>query len=184
MCRRRLGPERDGGECVGADVDGQDLHDAERQREPAARQRPNDERGQLGDVVGEVVGEETADVYERGAALLDGGHDGIELIIEQHQVSGLAGDVGSRPTHGDADVGFVQRWSVVDPVTGHGDDVAPPPKRPGDAQLVLRRDPGDDDAVPVDQRAEQLDRRREGRALEDEVGRWPVDRPGRRSHAP
>ena len=31
-------------------------------RELPARQRPDDERGELGDVVGQVVGEEPADV--------------------------------------------------------------------------------------------------------------------------
>ena len=61
---------------------------------------------ELGDVVGEVVGEEAADVGERRAALLDGGDDGGEVVVEQHQVGRLAGDVGARPAHGDADVGL------------------------------------------------------------------------------
>ena len=64
--------------------------------------------------------------------------------------------------HGDADVGLLQGRAVVDAVAGHGDDVAAGLQRPGDAQLVLRGDPGDDDAVAVEQRAEDARRRRAG----------------------
>ena len=84
----------------------EDLQHAERQREAAARERPHDERRELGDVVGEVVGEEAADVGERRPALLDRGDDGGEVVVEQHEVGGLAGDVGARAAHGDADVGL------------------------------------------------------------------------------
>ena len=41
---------------------------------------------------------------ERRAALLDGGDDGGEVVVEQHQVGGLAGDVGAGAAHRDADV--------------------------------------------------------------------------------
>ena len=103
-----------------------------------------------------MVGEEAADVGERRAALLDGGDDGGEVVVEQHEVGGLAGDVGAGAAHRDADVGRVQGRAVVDAVAGHGDDVAPGLQRVGDAQLVLGLDPGDDDAVAVEQGTEQL----------------------------
>ena len=102
----RLGAEGERGQQVGADVEAEDLQHAEGEREASAGQRPDDERGELGDVVGEVVGEEAADVGERRAALLDGGDDGGEVVVEQHEVGRLAGDVGARAAHGDADVGL------------------------------------------------------------------------------
>ena len=84
----------------------EDLEHAEGEREAPAGERPDDERRELGDVVGEVVGEEAADVGERGAALLDGGDDRGEVVVEQDEVGGFAGDVGARAAHGDADVGL------------------------------------------------------------------------------
>ena len=57
--------------------------------------------------------------------------------------------------HGDADVGLAQRRGVVHAVAGHRDDVASAAQGAGDAQLVLRRHPGDDDAVVVERLAER-----------------------------
>ena len=51
---------------------------------------------------------------------------------------------------------LVQRGPVVDAVAGHRHHVAAGLQRAGDAQLVLGRDPGEHDAVAVEQRAEQL----------------------------
>ena len=65
-----------------------------------------------------------------------------EVVVEQHEVGGLAGDVGARAAHGDADVGLVQGRAVVDAVAGHRHDVAAGVAGPGDAQLVLRVRPG------------------------------------------
>ena len=82
------------------------------------------------------------------------GDDAGEVVVEEDQVGGLPGHVGARPAHGDADVGLVQRGRVVDAVAGHRHDVPPRPQGPGDAQLVLRGDPGDHDAVVVEEGAE------------------------------
>ncbi len=58
----RLRTERERGQQVGADVEGEDLSTVERQRDRAAGERQDGERRELGDVVGEVVGEEAAHV--------------------------------------------------------------------------------------------------------------------------
>ena len=121
---------------------------------PPAGERPHHERRELGHVVGEVVGEEAADVDEGGPTLLDRGDDRGEVVVEQHEVGRLAGDVGAGAAHGDPDVGLVERRAVVDAVAGHGHHVPPSSQRPRDPQLVLRRHPGDHDAVVVDQRPE------------------------------
>ena len=120
---RRFGTERERGKDVGADVEREHLQHADRERESPARERPHDERRELGDVVGEVIGEEAADVGEGRAALLDRGDDRGEVVVEQHEVGGLAGDVGARSPHGDADGGLASAGRVVDAVAGHGDDV-------------------------------------------------------------
>ena len=59
---RRFAAERECREHVGSDVEGEHLQDADREREAPAGKRPDHERGELGDIVGEVVGEEAADV--------------------------------------------------------------------------------------------------------------------------
>ena len=58
----------------------------------------------------------------------------------------------------------LQGRPVVDAVAGHRHDVAAGLQRPGDPQLVLRRDPADHDAVAVQQRAEDV-RRPPGRSV-------------------
>ena len=90
-------PSASGGKQVGADVEAR----GSAARRCASGNRPPDsaqidERRQLGHVVGEVVGQEAADVRERRPALLDGGDDRGEVVVEQHEVGGLAGDVGPR----------------------------------------------------------------------------------------
>ncbi len=107
---------------------------------------------ELGDVVGQVVGEEAADVGERGPAVADRGDDRGEVVVEQHQVGGLAGDVGAAAAHRHTDVGLAQRRAVVHPVAGHRDDVAArragrgrcaacPPGSPGRRRRRRRRRP-------------------------------------------
>ena len=49
--------------------------------------------------------------------------DGREVVVGEHQVGGLAGDVGSASAHGHADMRLPQRGGVVYPVARHGHDV-------------------------------------------------------------
>ena len=153
MRSRRFGAERDGGQGVGAEVEGQDLQHTEREGEVSARERPHGERGELGDVVGQVIGEESADVDVGGATLFDAGDDAREVVVEQDEVGGLPRDVGTAAAHRDPDVGLVQCRSVVDAVAGHRHDVPTVAKGAGDAELRLGGHAGDDDSVAVEQRA-------------------------------
>ena len=68
---RLLGPQGEGRQQVGADVERQHLEHGQRRRDAARGQRPHEERRELGDVVGQVVGEEPADVRVGGPAQLD-----------------------------------------------------------------------------------------------------------------
>ena len=137
----RIGPERDGRERVGTEVESEDLQDAERERNATARQCPHDEGRELRDVVGEVVREEAADVRERRATLLDRRDDRREVVVQQHEVGGFARDVRADTSHRDADVRLLERRAVVDAVAGHRDNVAPRLQRLRDPQLLLGLDP-------------------------------------------
>src|SRR5690242_10663501 len=103
-----LSSEGQRGQQVGSEVEEEYLEHADGEGESAAGKRPDHERGELGDVVGEVVGEEFPDVAESAAALLDRSDDGGEVVVEQNQIAGLAGDVGAAGTHCDPDVRLVQ----------------------------------------------------------------------------
>ena len=84
------------------------------------------------DVLGQVV----VDL----AALLDGEHDGGEVVVGQDHPAGVLGHLGAG-AHGDADVGRLDGRGVVDAVAGHGDDLALLLQRVGQQHLVLGGDP-------------------------------------------
>ena len=71
--------------------------------------------------------------------------DRREVVVGQDHVGGLAGDVGARLAHRDADVGGLERGRVVDAVAGHRDDLAHRLQRLRDAHLVLGNDAREDD---------------------------------------
>ena len=80
--------------------------------------------------------------------------DGGEVVVGEDHVAGFLGHLGAGDAHRDADVGALQRRSVVDPVAGHRDDVALALQHVDEAHLVLGRDAGDDaDAVHLLARA-------------------------------
>ena len=54
----------------------------------------------------------------------DGGDDGAEIIIQQHDGGRLARHIGAAPAHRHADIGGLQRWRVIHPVAGHRHDRA------------------------------------------------------------
>ena len=67
--------------------------------------------------------DELGEVVEDAASLLDGGLDGREVVVGQHHVAGVLGDLGAAEAHRDADVGLLERGRVVDAVAGHRDDM-------------------------------------------------------------
>ena len=79
------------------------LHHHQRQRDRAAGQAPGQERHQLGDIGGEVVLDEATDVVVDRAPLFDRRGDRREVVVEQDDVRGLAGDVGATAPHRDAE---------------------------------------------------------------------------------
>ncbi|MNS08425.1 hypothetical protein D3C72_398860 [compost metagenome] len=50
-------------------------------------------------------------------------HQGAEAVVEKDEIRRLARHVGPSPSHGDADLGRLERGRVVDSVAGHGHDL-------------------------------------------------------------
>ncbi len=132
-----LAAEGEGREGLRAEVDGEDGHDRERQRDGSAGQRENEERDQFGCEVHEDVEDELPDVGVDAAAFFDGRDDGREVVVGEDHGCRLTGDVRTAAAHGDADVGSAQGRRVIDAVPGHGDDFALVPESVGDAQPRL-----------------------------------------------
>ncbi len=72
--------------------------------------------------------------------MLDSAHQRVEAVVEQYDFGGVLGDVGTGFAHGDTDIGPFESRSVIDTVTGHGDDVAALFDDFNDPQLILGRD--------------------------------------------
>jgi len=121
---------------LGRLTDPENLHRVEGRLEPQ-RGAEKDE-GEAGCAGGELEGQEVLDVVEDGFALFNGVEDGGEVVVGQDHVGRLLGDVGAVHAHGDANVGLLERWRIVDPVSRHGDNIAAGLEGPDDFQLVVR----------------------------------------------
>ena len=138
-------PSASAGHHVGAEVDGEDLHDREGQRD--VEQHEQDERHELGHIAGEDVGHEPADVVVDRATLFDRVDDAREVVVGEDHVGRLFGDVRAGDAHRDADVGRLQRRRVVHAVAGHRHDMPHALEGLGDLHLVLGRDPREEDVL-------------------------------------
>ena len=103
-----------------------------------AQQHQLQHRRQHGQLQLHVGGDAPVDV----AAEVDGAHERGEVVVGEHDLRGLLGDLGAA-AHGDADVGLLERGGVVHGVAGHGDDLAGLLHEPGQPHLVLGRDPAE-----------------------------------------
>jgi hypothetical protein len=99
----------------------------------------------LGDVLSEHVEDELLDVVEHAATLLDGVEDRSKVIVGEHDIRSLLGDIGTGLTHGNTNVGTLERGRVVDTVTGHGDEALATVKSLNHADLGLGSATGDNE---------------------------------------
>ena len=74
----------------------------------------------LAQVRRQQIADELLDVGELAPALLDGGNDGGEVVVGQHDVSGLLGGLCALDAHGHADVGALERRRVAHGTTSLG----------------------------------------------------------------
>ena len=144
-----LGPlahaQGQGREDVGHQVQEEDLEREERERR--AGQRGQGDHHQLAHVTGQQVDDELPDVVEDGPPVLDGGDDGPEPVVLEDHVRRLPGHLGASPAHGHADVGLLERRSVVHAVADHGRDVPRLLVQGEQVQLLRGGDAGEDRGV-------------------------------------
>jgi len=134
------------GEAVGNQVDPQQVDGLQNDE---AQQGGDKDAEHLAHVGAQQELDGLADVVVDPAALLNGAHDGGEVVVGQHHVGHVLGHVGAGDAHAHADVGGLDGGGVVDAVAGHGGDAAPLLPGVDDAHLVLGLHPGVD-AVVVD----------------------------------
>ena len=139
---RGLDAQRQRRKAVGDEIQPEDLD--RRQRGRPAGHGGEEHEEHLPGVAGEEIVHELLDVVVDAAAFLDRDHDRGEVVVGEHHVGRLAGDVGAGTPHRDPDVGGFDRRGVVDAVAGHRHHVAERLERLHDPQLVLGRDAGID----------------------------------------
>ena len=147
-----LHAQRERGEAVGNQVHPQQLH---RLEDGKADERGDEHREHLGKVGRKQELDDLADVVVDAATLFASTDDGGEVVVGEHHVGDVLGNVGTGDAHANADVGALDGRGIVDAVARHGHDLVA--RLPGldDAGLVLRLDAGVH-AVVLDVRVEFL----------------------------
>ena len=133
----RIDRQRERRQAVGRQVDVEDLHGRERQRQ--TRERGAGHQQNLPDVRREQVRQILLDVGEDDAAFFDRRDNRREVVVEQRDGRGFLADVRASDAHRDPDVGLLERGSVVHAVSGHRDDVPSFLPCRDHSQLVGRR---------------------------------------------
>ena len=101
----RFASERERRQGLGPEVDGEDLEHGEREWDPSAAERVEEERHDLGRRVHEDVEDELADVVVDSASFAHCGDDAREVVVGEDHRCRVAGDIGARTPHRDADIG-------------------------------------------------------------------------------
>ena len=95
-------------------------------------------------ITGYQVENELADIGIDDPSFLYRGHDGGEVVVGEHHVGCLFGDISASDAHGHTYVRSLKCRSVIHSVTCHGYYVPLPSQCLHNAHLVLWRDPGID----------------------------------------
>ena len=93
---------------------------------------------------GDDVGHRLAQIVVDAAPETDGPHNRPEIIVQQHKRRCFARHIGATSTHGDADIGRLERRRVIHTVPGHRNHGAMRLECLDDAQLLRRHDAGED----------------------------------------
>ena len=104
--------------------------------------RRGDEQHHQGQQLGHLEPNVGHDLGVDPAAELDGVHQGAEVVVGQDHPGCLFGDL-TAAAHRHPDVRLLERGSIVDRVTRHGDDQPLALHHPGQPELVLRGDPAE-----------------------------------------
>lgn len=80
----------------------------------------------------------------KSLTFFNGVQDGCKVVVSQDNVGSLLGHIGTGLTHGNTDVGGLERGAVVDTVSGHGDELAAAVESADHPDLGVGRTPGHD----------------------------------------
>lgn len=94
---------------------------------------------------GEQIRDDLLQVLEHQTTELDGLDDRAQ-VAHENEIGSLDGDVGTGD-HGNTHVGSLERRSIVDTVTGDGDDAAAVSELVDDLELLLGRGTGKDNLL-------------------------------------
>ena len=130
-----LQTQRQRREAVGDEVDEQQMH---RVHQGKAQQRSHEHAQHLAHIGGQQELNGLADIVVDTAALAYGAHDGGKVVVGQHHIRHILGNVGAGDAHAHADVGGFDRRGVVDAVAGHSRHSPPLAPCVNDADLMLR----------------------------------------------
>mmetsp|Transcript_7364 Transcript_7364/g.15986 ORF Transcript_7364/g.15986 Transcript_7364/m.15986 type:complete len:317 (+) Transcript_7364:990-1940(+) len=118
---RRLESIRDSSPDIGSDVNQQDLGNC--QRGGNTQQLCESGHG-LWDLRTQRVHNRLLQILRAQAALAHCLHHRSKLVVQQHNVSGLLGNLSATDAHCNTNFSSFQGRSVIDPITGHGYDSA------------------------------------------------------------
>jgi hypothetical protein len=83
------------------------------------------------------------DVVKQTTAFFDSFDNGSEVVVSEDHLGCIFGDIASG-THSHADIGLLERWRVVDTVSSHDTEAAPPVKSLHHLDFGGRATSGDD----------------------------------------
>ena len=135
--------EGDGGEEISSQIDAEDGDGSERKGN--GENHEDEEGSDFGNVGSEGVGDGLLQVVEDQSTFLNTSDDGSKVVIKQDHVSGLFGDIRTGNTHGNTDIGLLERWGIVDTITSDGDDLAGSLATIDDDKFLLGRSSGEHD---------------------------------------
>ena len=110
-------PERNRGHHV----DPENLRRCDRRNKTDHDGRQDDKR--LGGVGRQHEQHRLFNIVVGRAPFLDGRRDRGEVVVGEHHLRRFLGDFGALDPHGNPDVGFLQRWRIVNPVARHRHDL-------------------------------------------------------------
>ncbi len=115
---------------------------------PEKQRKARDQRKKRHPRDGHMDGEDKAhgltQIVVDAASQANGGDHRGEVVVQQDNRRGFAGDVGTPPTHSDADVRGFQGRRIIHAVAGHRDHLAVLLERIHQSQFLRRHDPGKD----------------------------------------
>lgn len=117
-----LGGEGESGKRVHDQVNPEHLNGIQRSLLGHNSAQENDEHSNVVD--GELELDEFSHVVIDVSSVSESDDNGGEVVIKKNDIGNQLGDISSRDTHGEADVGLSQSWRVIGTITSYGNDTS------------------------------------------------------------